>query len=74
MLAEIYCRFTIIDYTTWSFLSLKCVYIFLADSVYVGYRVKVLTRDSQHLFCGLLNATFVVTASLKNNKCVRNAG
>ena len=28
MLTEIYCRFTIIDYTTRSFLSLKCVYIF----------------------------------------------
>jgi len=33
VLTEIYCRFTIIDYTTLSFLSLKCVYIFLADPV-----------------------------------------
>ena len=35
MLTDIYCRFTIIGYTTQSFLSLKCVYIFLADPVYV---------------------------------------
>jgi len=35
MLTEIYCRFTIIDYTTYSFLSLECVYIFLADPVFV---------------------------------------
>ena len=34
VLTEIYCRFTIIDYTTYSFLSLKCVYIFLADPVF----------------------------------------
>ena len=33
MLTEIYCRFTIIDYTTYSFLSLKSVYIVLADPV-----------------------------------------
>ena len=33
MLTEIFCRFTITDYTTKSFLSLKCVYIFLADPV-----------------------------------------
>ena len=32
---EIYCRFTIINYTTQSFLSLKCVYIFLVDPVYI---------------------------------------
>ena len=35
MLTKIYCRFTLIDYTTYSFLSLKCVYIFLADPVYI---------------------------------------
>jgi len=34
MLMEIYCRFTIIDHTTLSFLSLKCVYIFLAGPVF----------------------------------------
>jgi len=34
VLTEIYCRFAIIDYTTYSFLSLKYVYIFLADPVY----------------------------------------
>jgi len=33
VLTEIYCRFTIINYTTKRFLSLKCVYIFLADPV-----------------------------------------
>ena len=37
VLMEIYCRYTIIDYTKQSFLSLKCVYIFfLADPVYVS--------------------------------------
>ena len=34
---EIYCRFTVIDSTTYSFLSLKCVYIFLADPVYIAH-------------------------------------
>ena len=49
-------------------------FVVIKIQVYVGYRVKVLTHDSQHLFCGLFNATFFVTASLKNNNCVRNAG
>ena len=37
VLTKIYCRFTIIDYTMYSFLSLKCVYIFLADPVYIYF-------------------------------------
>ena len=41
VLTEIYCRFTIIDYTTQSFLSLKCVYIFLADPIYIYIQTHV---------------------------------
>ena len=36
---EIYCRFTIIDYKTWIFLSLECVCIFLADPVFIGINI-----------------------------------
>ena len=41
VLTEIDCRFTIIDYTTQSYLSLKCVYLFLADPVYKMQRLDV---------------------------------
>jgi len=40
VLTEIYCRFKIIDYTTYSFLSLKCVYIFFGVPVYSIYYIR----------------------------------
>ena len=52
MLTEIYCRFTIIDYTTYSFLSLKCVNIFLADPVYCT-RKDILGRRHSLMHCFL---------------------
>ena len=50
VLTEIYCRFTIIDYTTYSFLSLKCVYIFwrtLYVHIWISWlRISVVLHQS----------------------------
>jgi len=58
VLTEIYCRFTIIDYTTWSFLSLKCVYIFLADPVCFNIKTHSLSPD-KYLRCVTVAAVIV---------------
>ena len=63
VLTEIYCRFTIIDYTTLSFLLLKCVYIFIFISSILGiyynrhnYMFRLLILAILRLYMDLLSS------------------
>jgi len=60
VLTEIYCRFTIIHYTTYSFLSLKCVCTFFWRTLYIVLKVKL---DPTKL-CHVMDIKYIMLSSI----------
>jgi hypothetical protein len=60
VLTEIYCRFTIIHYTTYSFLSLKCACTFFWRTLYIVLKVKL---DPTKL-CHVMDIKYIMLSSI----------